>query len=63
MFWTEVRMTDKPAAPPSPWARRMYAKLRRVVQKRLETMERGAKSRQGPKPWRRRKRKTGAATK
>ena len=56
-------MTDKPAAPPSPWARRMYAKLRRVVQKRLETMERGAKSRQGPKPWRRRKRKTGAATK
>jgi hypothetical protein len=56
-------MTDKPAAPPSPWARRMQAMLKRLVKKRIESLERRAKLRQGPKPRRGRKRKTGAAAK
>ena len=56
-------MTNKPVAPPSPWARRMYGKIKRLVQKSIETLEWRAKSRQGPKPWRSRKRRSAAAEK
>ena len=54
-------MTDKPVGPPSPWARRMHAMLKRLVQQQIETLERQAKSRQGPKPKHRRKRNSGGA--
>ena len=51
-------MKDKPTAAPSPWARRMYVRLKRVVGQTIAAIERRARTRQGPKPWRGKKGKS-----
>lgn len=54
-------MKDKPSAqspsPPSAWTRRMHAKLKRVLARQIETLERRTAKGRGPKPWSGKKRK------
>ncbi len=58
-------MTDKPApshsSSPSPWARRMHARLKRLFGQTVAAIERRNRTRLGPKPWRGKKRKPAAA--
>ena len=51
------KQEPRPTPCPSPWARRMYVRLKRLVGHNIAAIERRASKQRGPKPWRGKARK------